>query len=174
MRIVFLDMDGVLSSPRAFMVQRHIECHHRRWIDPVAVRMLNTLLRVSGAQVVVSSAWRQLFDRDGFRELLLDVGGTDCLHEDWRTRRIDGPRGCEVAEWLSRHPDVTTHVILDDESDFSPLQPLVKTNSDNGWMLDELYQALRILCPADEDPVARAWRGGEAIAPGEMVKAAGE
>lgn len=49
------------------------------------------------------------------------------IHEDWRTKDLhrfdlDKVRGDEIAEWLSRHPEVTKYAIIDDDSDMLPEQ----------------------------------------------------
>lgn len=145
MKIVFLDFDGVVSTPRAHMARTDAPLPDR-WIDPIAVKLFNLLCEATDAAVVISSSWRLLYDgRESFREMMLRNGFAAALHADWRTERIDGPRGDEVAEWLSRHPEVTAHAILDDESDFRDGQPLVKTSMEFGLGQDDVFKAARFL-----------------------------
>lgn len=145
--IVFLDMDGVISTPRAQLVQRAFKPHPDCWIDPIGVHYLNLLCKAGNATVVVSSAWRIGEDRKSFSEMLNRNGFFGSLHGDWATQRINGPRGLEIAEWLTRHSDTLRHVILDDESDFLAGQPLIKTSMDYGIGLNDLVDALAILRP---------------------------
>jgi hypothetical protein len=54
-------------------------------------------------------------------------------------------RGDEVAEWLKRHPEVTTYVCIDDDADFHPQQNLVATDHRYGLTGLEARQAIRLL-----------------------------
>jgi len=149
MNIVFLDMDGVLSTARAFAAQQHKEFPDCQ-IDPIAVQYINLLCEYAEAEVVISSTWRLGRTRDEFIALLNRNGFTGKLHEDWRTKQLPSSfRGDEVEEWLHRNPGVNVHVILDDDSDFYDHQPLVKTNSLDGIMQDDLRKALEILSAGD-------------------------
>ncbi len=142
--IIFLDMDGVIASPRAHMVREHVGDRDLRWIDPISLALLNRLCTEHNALVVVSSVWR---GDPGFREMFWRAGFTGAFHEDWRTRTepMAGFRGDDIREWLARHPEVTQHVILDDETDFHPDQPLVVCDMYNGLHLDAYEQAHRLL-----------------------------
>src|SRR3546814_4199734 len=60
--IAFLDFDGVISSPRAYVVQPELPRDHR-WIDPVSCKMIAKLQSDYGFQIVISSTWRG-FGRD--------------------------------------------------------------------------------------------------------------
>jgi hypothetical protein len=158
--IVFLDMDGVISTSRAQIVQRAFKPHPDYWIDPIGMHYLNLLCKAGNAIVVVSSSWRIGEDRQSFFEMLKRNGFSGDLHADWATQRINGPRGLEVAEWLTRHVDTDRHVILDDESDFLAGQPLIKTSMNYGIGLNDLIEALAILRPdVDGYDLIRAVQG---------------
>ena len=45
-KIMFLDFDGVISTSRAWVAQKHIEDFHTRWIDPIAVGLVTEACRV--------------------------------------------------------------------------------------------------------------------------------
>lgn len=149
-KIIFLDMDGVLSSTRAWIVNRDVDLPDR-WLDPVACKLLAILCEETGAIIVVSSTWRLSETRTSFGAILQRNYCPAALHEDWRTLQIGssqsaGPgRGIEVREWMARHPEVTDYVILDDNTDFFPDQPLVLTDSHNGLGYEHFREARRIL-----------------------------
>lgn len=145
MRVLFLDIDGVLNNPGTYSVaapwRREPDELIRVPVDPVCMARLNRLVAETDAKIVISSSWR-LFTR--FEDLgpalkryglVADViGETPDLVNDpvwleaWRTRegapfayeRIE--RGMEIGEWLQGHPEVTTFAILDDCSDMSDLK----------------------------------------------------
>jgi len=153
MRVVFLDIDGVLNH-----------CDTRHDVSPTSTEplpipiapecmvRLNRLIAETGAKVVISSSWRKFarwqdlgpaLVRHG---LVADVIGEtpDLVNdgvwlENWRMRegtpftyeRLE--RGWEIGEWLAAHLEVTAFVILDDCSDMDWLKPwLVLTHPIDG------------------------------------------
>lgn len=74
--VLFLDIDGVLNSPK-WMVLLHYEGEVKRRstrgqeFDPTNVRMLNHIVNEFDVHVVVSSTWRNLTDI----KTILQVGG---------------------------------------------------------------------------------------------------
>ena len=153
MKVVFLDIDGVLnhSATRHNVAPSEAEPLPLP-IAPECMARLNRLVAETGAKVVISSSWR-LFA--GWRDLgpalvrhglVADVvSETPNLPNDktwlanWRARHGEPfafdrlERGWEVAEWIAAHPDVTAFVILDDCSDMDVLRPwLVLTHPSDG------------------------------------------
>jgi len=109
MKIIFLDIDGVLNDAPTILekendlpAKNHLEC-------------LKQIVDATGAQIVLSSTWR-LFpqSRNDVKNALRNVG----LEFVDRTKELHD-RDKEIREWLSRHPEVESYVILDDENEFS-------------------------------------------------------
>ena len=143
--ILFLDMDGVLSSHRAYIAQPHRKVPDR-WVDGTACRLLDVLCRGTGALTVVSSTWRLLYSREAFAAFLDAHGFSAPLHEDWRTTELpSGRRGDEVAEWLSRHQEVSAWVALDDDHEFDDDQAHVQTTLADGLLLRHVQAAEALL-----------------------------
>lgn len=145
--VIFLDIDGVFTSSR---IQRAYG-DRGLWsrFDPVAVEFFN---RISKDVIfVISSTWRKDYNtRDEFQEFVFDHNGFDgILHDDWRTTTdylgIGKKRGDEVDEWLSRHPEITKFICVDDGSDFLSHQKLVKTDAVNGLMFEEMQEIFDFL-----------------------------
>lgn len=146
--VVFLDFDGVICSPRAFVAQegRWFGEHRAlRWADQVACDLVRLLLEKHSAWLVVSSTWR------GSRQQCDKVLGryrlSRFLHADWRTGEDENRfRGNEIAEWLAEHGN-PPFIILDDDSDMTPEQMpwLVNTCSMNGLMLMDYEKADKLL-----------------------------
>ena len=87
-RIIFLDIDGVLSSI-PFL------CKGKGFIDPENIKTLNKL-KDTGAEVVISSSWGEDADKP-LMELGLEIpiiGHTEHFHVDWLCR------GNEIEKWL--------------------------------------------------------------------------
>lgn len=142
--ILFLDVDGVLNSVATFKA-RSQDAEYRPPLDPELVGRLFRVVQATGCKIVLSSTWR---NSEASVEELRDAGIMDLCHEDWRTgiaplKRqgciiISRVRGTEIAEWLSRHPEVETYAIVDDDSDMLPNQRerFVQTSFHDG-LLDE-------------------------------------
>lgn len=137
-RVVFLDFDGVFTicGEGAFRFKGY------DYVDPRATRLLSRALEELGAQVVVSSTWRIGEDRLRLHSYLQLAGVKGRLHDDYKTKSLTGYRGFEIREWLERHPEVQQYAIIDDESDFYPDQPLIQTDSTEGFGVRNYYQLL--------------------------------
>src|SRR5271165_2718227 len=105
MRVIFLDIDGVLSS----------KTHNPRKlpyvIDPKLLKRFERLLERTGAKVVLSSTGR--YDAAGLfsakRQGVPFIGVTpDMPHK---------PRRKEILAWLKGHPKVARYVVIDDDDD---------------------------------------------------------
>lgn len=144
MKVLFLDIDGVLNSHRSCLAlggfPYGVEGYNRDQFDEVAVRLVRHIVKVAGASIVLSSSWRILHDyEDIARGLELPI--IDC------TPRLAGSRGSEIAAWLAQHPEVETYAIVDDDSDMldGQVHRFVKTNMDNGLMWDDASLLAEIL-----------------------------
>jgi len=173
MKIIFLDIDGVLNTVRGTLETR------KRWnvlpslkhsghtrFDAMAVQNLNELCRISGARIVLSSCWKytyynykQMMRSIRFAQELMDeqritgkvIGVTPTINRgrEWHGKSIG--RGREIRLWLMRHKKqykITRYVILDDDSDFLQHQKShhVKTKYDGeGLDWKSVLLALKIL-----------------------------
>lgn len=142
MRVVFLDIDGVLLP----------FSHARKTGNPrspfaEAVALYSAFVVAHGVVTVISSSWRR---DDDTASALKNAGFTGTLHRDWRTtlRSFDS-RGAEIAEWLARHAEVDAWAILDDDSDMLPDQAgrHVQPQTETGLLPDHLEALERILFP---------------------------
>jgi hypothetical protein len=156
MRILFLDVDGVLNHRGVFVAGNGAM--------PLCQAALGELARVindADCRVVLSSTWRLLGRAVERLPILLRYQ----FHEDWRTIEIrhgkspggvwlPTKRGEEIDEWLGRHPEVERYAIVDDDSDFldHQLQFFVKTDFDAGGLTAECADRLiAILSPPRAD-----------------------
>lgn len=151
MNIIFLDIDGVIQSPRYCVAID--ETGFLSAFEPAAMHFVRMLIKDAEAKIVISSSWRigegnprhlkQLFRCCGFKDIAL------AFHDDWNTIQLRHPmkRGAEIAEWLARHPEVENYLILDDDSDMLDEQSehFVKTCHKNGFLLEHYDRAREIL-----------------------------
>ena len=147
MKIIFLDIDGVLNCESAY---RNGECQYQEWIwedgrkdhyQRFCVRskeLLNKLIDETGAKIVISSTWRhsgiEFMKKVWVMEEMSGeiIGITPSL----RTKGLHIPRGMEIAYYLNNDlqfnhinwdkviqqeymdkSGVENYIIIDDDSD---------------------------------------------------------
>jgi len=130
MKIIFLDIDGVLNhhkcrwcfdhvSRKSFFVEEGDEFTGFLGMDPERVKIVLDIVEKTGAKIVLSSTWRKHNDwletmvANGFNSDLF-VGRT--IH-DWEMIR-----GQEIQAWIDEHQDLKKFAIIDDDSDMLPSQ----------------------------------------------------
>jgi hypothetical protein len=139
MKVIFLDIDGVLNSQKFYE-----ETEDFMWdmFCPRAVKNLNEILEKTGAKIVVSSSWRLgrsidglkvLFTQNGVNESKI-IGVTPKLH--FHQKNYSVPRGCEIKHWLENNfvRIIDNYVIIDDDADMLLCQKdhFFKTNEYDG------------------------------------------
>ena len=153
MRVIFLDMDGVLCTYRAHEAQgiQKMPGHHGFMdaLDREGVDLLNKITKLYPDTVyVLSSTWRNFHSKEEMEEWLRRYGWTGRCHDDWRTVRLNGPRGLEIEEWLNRHlTEWETYVILDDNSDMLENQKanFVQTDEWDGILTKHFNRIKQVL-----------------------------
>lgn len=140
MKIIFLDVDGVLNSwdtntrtPDNFI-----------GVDQDKCQLLRDIVSATDAKIVLSSAWRLSCHK------VLDYLWTECgptIKCVGATPYLFGEqRGQEINDWLALHPEVDRFVILDDRTDMGDLkQYLVQTYEETGITEKEKEQAIKML-----------------------------
>lgn len=144
MRLVFLDFDGVLNCETT----RENNPHGNTGIERRLVERLNTLCRRTGADIVVSSAWRRYFAVDELRTMLQAHGLSPAVKILGATPNLFyEPRGMEIDAWLKKHGhEVRSFVILDDHGDMAHhYARLVQTNPAVGLRDRDIEAAQRLL-----------------------------
>lgn len=106
MKVVFLDIDGVLNN--FDLIRRN----GFEYIDHVMVRRLGVLVSQTGADIVLSSFWR-LDPKD--RSLVDQALKAEGMFVSDRTPSLSGPRSNEISQWLDGNPGVLKFAILDDD-----------------------------------------------------------
>lgn len=147
MKIIFLDIDGVLCS------QRSDTAYHGRptptdttlWdkFDRCAIDLLKAAVEATGAHVVLSSTWRTTVNMPTL-EYCLGVKILDATRAD---ATPDEQRGLQIKDWLDAHPEVTRYAILDDDDGMLPSQTdkLCRTSKRNGFLLGHFDELLELL-----------------------------
>ncbi|MBL8355559.1 MAG: hypothetical protein JNM01_12090 [Delftia acidovorans] len=157
MRVLFLDIDGVLNSTRTSVAHGGYphELTHTEAFDWVAIKLLQRLCDSSGIQVVLSSAWRLTHDYK-------DVAKAFDLPIIDRTPSLLGCRGDEIQNWLDNHVEVTNYAILDDDPDMLESQEphFIHTRGSEGMTWADFSRLCQIFgeSPFSGEVRQRNWR----------------
>lgn len=157
MKVIFLDIDGVLNSEQFWEEQTQSfrytaalnegktddEISVVANFDPQAVALLNQLVKQTDAEIVVSSTWRSDYNI----QFKLRYAGIKKPMYGITPFSKDRHRGTEIKKWLDDHPEVTNYVILDDDNDMleEQMNNLVQTHWLTGLTIDNVKQAINIL-----------------------------
>ena len=158
MKIIFLDIDGVLNVRRQGR-DRFGSLFHAEF-----VKALKHIIDNTGAKIVISSSWRfnglaemkEMWSHRNLPGEVIDITPFTAQYEKGEgssfMERCE--RGCEIREWLKTNP-CEDYVILDDDSDMLPSQMdrFVKCAGDDGHKhtagygltKDKAEQAIEIL-----------------------------
>lgn len=150
-KLIFLDFDGVMNN-RWNNLYRNI--HHLPekdefgvLFDPDCIAALKHIIDETGAEVVVSSSWKDYMAMDEIRDM-------------WRKRNLPGTpidvtptisqhRGEEIVAWMAAHPNPCQFVIIDDEPcdqfQSHQLPHLITTNNFEGLTMPIAIKAIEVL-----------------------------
>jgi hypothetical protein len=150
MKVLFLDLDGVVNSERtcaAFDGYPHdFSPVDLARFDSVALALVRKLCAKTDCVIVLSSTWRLTFTIEEVAHYLdlpvmaatPDLGDTNS-------------RSDEIALWLKRHPQITTYAIVDDLwlsfDDPEQQARFVQTNGEFGLSLPNYRQLRHLLLP---------------------------
>ena len=137
MKVIFLDIDGVLNSDEYFDKIRDLNIQGiQSEIDVEKIKLLKKAVDETGAKVVLSSSWRYTRNAQHLKELLANFE----IYTD-STPFMCGKRGLEIKQWLLDNPGVEDFVILDDEIFYSYdeelIKKLIKISNGNGYNFGE-------------------------------------
>jgi len=151
MKVIFLDIDGVLATRKT-----RYNC-----FDNDCVVRLEQILRKTDARIVLSSTWRKqkmgevhLAIYNGYMRPNSDLPSQE---NDLLLKRLIGrtpitsgdSRGEEIDEWLNsnRHVfGVDRFIIIDDDTDMEPyMDRLVRTDTSLGLSDENVGEAIRML-----------------------------
>ena len=157
MKVIFLDVDGVLNSEVSREQERN---NFDNWMEhevsEMHVNNLKKIVDATGAQIVLSSSWRFDHPKATGRDFIVDplmkvldrklkAVGLDIIDV---TPDLRGKiRGAEIQDWLDRHSEVERFVILDDDVDMMEEQKpfFVNTTFKNGLTEEMANKAIEIL-----------------------------
>ena len=156
-KYIFLDIDGVLNS-MDFLHLNILNARindtvytnkdvHGSLFDPRCVLALDTLIKATDADIVISSDWR--------------FSGLDAMRKLWSDRGLSGNivgitsfcvgiRGCDIDDYIKINdinPTTDSFIIIDDNDDFfnDQLPYLIKTDPKFGLSFNDVLKGVSIL-----------------------------
>lgn len=163
MRVIFLDIDGVLNSQEWFDSEEYtsnkyieingVSCNNE--INESFVKNLKDIVEPTGAEIVLCSTWRNIQIYHSpiiYLNYMLNKYGLHIMDKTGKTKPSFRPK--EIKEWLDSHDGIESFVILDDDYDYNDYaafgieKHLVQTQfyGDNGGLqLRHVERAVKIL-----------------------------
>ena len=169
MKVIFLDVDGVLNSTNSL--------HEDESLEDALVLRLKKIVNATGAKLILSSSWRELWT--AVRKLMDKLDKYDMHlsgmtghgvslefvakkgftpteryiyvyynYETGMKEKAVYDRGAEIAWWLDNHDGIESFVILDDDSyDIKSYYPdnLVNTSFKTGLTDNDVEKSIKIL-----------------------------
>lgn len=108
MKIIFLDIDGVICTSACYGVGKN-----NKWgaymFDPKCVALLNFILQETGAEIILSSDWRNQYTLQEMREIFAHnfvlkgpIGFTPSI-KTYTGMNLEGGRADEIEMWIKIH-----------------------------------------------------------------------
>jgi hypothetical protein len=122
MKIIFLDIDGVLNV-MGLGRDQYGSLFHSEFVEN-----LREIIEQTGAKIVISSTWRfagleqmkaMWLDRNLPGEVIdITIDCYQLVNEGSAEFYDTVKRGHEIQEWIDSHKGIESYVILDDDNDF--------------------------------------------------------
>lgn len=162
MRVIFLDIDGVLNS-KMWNSDHQQEIAQGILIDRAKVQLLSQLVRDTHAQIILHSGWRMWFDAQlrplrkeseilaqFFKEAGLSIAGVTpdlTTEEIRRNKQFSLVKANEILAWLGLHENIHSWLVLDDLDLHNETiqQHQVQTNPAVGFTWKDSERAYQIL-----------------------------
>ena len=144
MKAIFLDIDGVLNtSSFDFSLPGHP-------LSPSAIERINMLAARTGAAVVLTTSWREMFPWPECANILREHGMTADVVGETRvlansTDSLGPVRRREIEDYVQRE-SISQYVVIDDQLVYPDGHPkFVRTDEAEGFTQAELERAIAIL-----------------------------
>ena len=153
MKITFLDIDGVLATHKQYMMNRK-----KFWdknplakeikipypFDPKCVKIFNEILDATGADIVLSSDWREhfsledldkIFKFNGVNKSPIDI----TISELASFGNLTMNRAYQIGKYITDN-DITNYVVIDD---LNVGKYMVITNEEDKFFLTDDFEGIK-------------------------------
>lgn len=155
MKVIFLDIDGVLNSEKYYT--EHLDDMMENPVDRECVSRLSRIVKATNARIVLSSSWRTGWSKepeqmDELCQTLVEILAEYQLEIYDKTCILNNSeRGQEIRLWLKNAPErVESFVILDDNDfhwkKYRLLKKWIQTDFSAGGLQDQdVEKAVKLL-----------------------------
>lgn len=152
MKLIFLDIDGVLNNDNWWKRNNSAGTPVRLVIDDTvdfdkdSMKVLNTIIEKTGAKVVISSSWRNYYPLEVLKKVLKDNGFVgEIIGKTPKSVPHPNRRGNQIQRWIHDNNFEGKFIILDDNADMEHLLPkLVQTSWANGLREEHIEKCLKL------------------------------
>jgi hypothetical protein len=137
MKLLFLDIDGVMTND-----EQVINPNHLYSFSPSCVEVLNQILRTHNIKIILTSSWRTVFDAEKLNQIFTENGVIQT--PAGQTPSISNlKRGLEIKKYLEKR-NPTHFVILDDmlisgfPKNFIPINPATGLTKEHIPMINQI------------------------------------
>lgn len=156
MKVIFLDIDGVLNYTDWYTSKEYQALNYDENseldIDPKCAERINNICESTGAKIVITSDWRISWYGTLMR---LEKGGIKPEYILDKTPELiwyniagyDKSRGSEIKLWLETHEKCLNYIIIDDRTDFRKEQKkfFIHVNPKIGFTDEQMNKAINLL-----------------------------
>lgn len=111
MKVMFLDVDGVLNS-KDWLENNRVRTENS--VNPEKVKLLTEIVQKTNADVVLSSTWRYIPEHPMFM-YLTDILWQNGIKIHSFTPKLDGDRPKEIKEWIEKRKEKIQFVSIEDD-----------------------------------------------------------
>lgn len=139
MKLIFLDVDGVLNNDASLAENVHFVNSKCQYIKRI--------VHATEAKIVFSSTWRIGMSVQEANTLLWACGGPYQTIIGHTPDLIDTTRGAEIMKYMEQYKATPQYIIIDDDDDFTDEQKqyLVQTDMRFGLVEPDVQKAIRLL-----------------------------
>jgi hypothetical protein len=145
MKILFLDIDGVLNSMRNVRAYNRFpmpNVESEAELDPIAIGMIRKICDLTKSSIVLSSTWRDYVDPIEFgKKYNLPIVD----------KTISGSKARSIRLYREERPEIVKYAIIDDDDMQDVNNNQVFTDLDNGMLCEHFFKLMELLIDDPKD-----------------------
>ncbi|MDF1698357.1 MAG: HAD domain-containing protein [Saprospiraceae bacterium] len=141
MKILFLDIDGVMTSSSTQPI--HIQGAKLYPFSKESVQALNSILQTQKVKIVLTSSWRNVFDVEKQCQIFEENGIIQMPYGQTTNLKYE-KRDIEISNYL-KNKNIESILILDDMYISGFEAYLLQTNASTGLLMSDVPRAIGLL-----------------------------
>ena len=138
MKLLFLDIDGVMTNDDRVINDRHVYSFSKSCVDA-----LNQILRTHDVKIILTSSWRTVYDAEMINQMFTENGVIQ-TPTGQTPSKSNLRRGLEIKKYLEKR-NPTHFVILDDMEITGFPKNYVRINPATGLTMEHIPMINKIL-----------------------------